>query len=216
MLERRIICPVDFSPGSQHALGIAVRIANDTNAALVVSGPPTEHVLDLALPSDLIVMGTHRSVAAKVVRHARCAVLVARPYGDAGPYAHILVPVDFSECSRRALDEAGDLAVQNGATLTLLHVLERASEADDDTADAAVDQLDAWGDIAEARAPTCVTRVVRTGNPVAQTVAMVIEDPSIDLVVVGSHGRTGLARMLIGSVAEQLVRRAKRPVLVVH
>ena len=82
----------------------------------------------------LIVMGTHGrtgitrfllgSVAEKVVRHAPCSVLVARPHGDPPPFRHILVPVDFSEYSKRAVEEAGDLAGRTGAMLTLMHVIE--------------------------------------------------------------------------------------------
>lgn len=189
MTPRTILCPIDFSAGSRYALRVAIRIAKEAGAPLVlvhawvvptattagdlpmpgdalqalvddaqrgltdalgevkragvervtsqlVSGPPAERVAGIATPRDLIVMGTHGrtglsrvllgSVAERVVRQAPCSVLVAREQGDARPYRHLLVPVDFSEASRRALDEAGDLATRTGATVTLLHVLERA------------------------------------------------------------------------------------------
>jgi nucleotide-binding universal stress UspA family protein len=62
--------------------------------------------------------------------------------------------------------------------------------------------------------PARVTTRARVGSAGAQTLAALDEDATVDLVVTGSHGRTGLRRVLLGSVAEKIVRHAKCPVLV--
>ena len=59
-----------------------------------------------------------------------------------------------------------------------------------------------------------VATAVQIGSPGVHTLELLDHDPSFDLVVVGSHGRTGLSRALLGSVAESVVRHAARPVLV--
>lgn len=278
MTPRKILCPIDFSAGSRHALRVATRLANESGAPLVlahawfippiaiagefplpadsiqgmvddaqrgltdaiaeakkagvenvtsqlVSGPPAEKITELATRGDLIVMGTHGrtgvprfllgSVAERVVRLAPCSVLVAREHGEPQPYRHILVPLDFSESSRRALDEAGDLASRTGATVTLLHVLELpAAGLVPEAEHRATTLLDEWGELVEQKTRTRVTRLVKTGAPAQQILASAADDPSIDLIVLGSHGRTGITRMLIGSVAEKVVRHAQRPVLI--
>ena len=57
---------------------------------------------------------------------------------------------------------------------------------------------------------------IRIGHPGAETLALLDDDPTFDLVVMGSHGRTGVRRVLLGSVAEKIVRHAHCPVLVEH
>ena len=278
MRPRTILCPIDFSPGSRYALRVAIRLANESGAPLVlvhawfvpaataggdppmlgvtmqalvddaqrgltdaltevkragvehvtsqlVTGPPAERVASIATPRDLIVMGTHGrtglsrvllgSVAERVVRHAPCSVLIAREHGEPRAYRHLLVPVDFSEASRRALDEAGDLATRTGATVTLLHVLERVSASSLLAADqGATALLDDWAELIERKTQTQVTRMIRTGTASHQALSVAAEDPSIDLIIVGSRGRTGLSRLLIGSVAERIVRHATGAVLI--
>ena len=229
MTPRRILCPIDFSSGSEHAQRIAIRLAHEANAPLalvhawsvpavatatdmplasdslqgllddaergltdaldearragvthikaqLVSGPAAERILELAEPTDLIVMGTQAgtglarlllgSVAETVVRHARCSVLVARRHVASPRFQHILVPVDFSDCSRRALDEAGELASRSGASVTLLHV-DRSTGGlcTRRTYFQSIGRLDDWGDLVEARTAKQVTRLMRTGNP---------------------------------------------------
>jgi nucleotide-binding universal stress UspA family protein len=224
----------DAERGLTDSLAEARKLGVARVSSQLVSGPPWERIVELARRDDLIVMGTHGrtgvtrfllgSVAEKVVRHAPCSVLVARPHGEPAPFQHLLVPLDFSESSRLALDRAGDLASRTGARVTLLHVIEvpaiyrgqpPASFVHDiDTRASA--QLDEWANLVEQKTRTRVDRLVRTGAAAAQSLALVAEDPTIDLVVVGSHGRTGMKRILLGSVAEKLVRHAGLPVLVVR
>jgi nucleotide-binding universal stress UspA family protein len=183
-------------------------------------------------PYDLCVIGTHGrtglarvvlgSVATKVVRHAPCSVLVVRPDGEVKPFRHGLVPTDFSESAARAVDLAPQI-LEPGGRLSLLHVIEvpvdyagvvpigDALREIDKHASAAL-QAEASRVTAAHNLP--VTTTARIGYPGAETLAAVTADPSIDLVVLGTHGRTGIRRILLGSVAEKVVRHARCEVLV--
>jgi nucleotide-binding universal stress UspA family protein len=118
----------------------------------------------------------------------------------------ICCPVDFSPESRAALRVAVDLCRRSGAELTLLHV--------EDPGHPAANQPAAWlGEVAAAgvRAVTATTQ----GDPKA-AIAAFADQGAFDAVVMGTHGRTGRAHSLVGSVAESTVRAARCPVMVVH
>ena len=134
----------------------------------------------------------------------------------------ILVPVDFSACSAGLVASAVDMAKTHGATLHLVHVIEpiqglsssvrvATDEGSMSIADAlraeAQRNLDAYetGDV-----PT--ERSYREGHPV-DGVLGAIEEVSADLVMLGTHGRRGLAHLLLGSVAERVVRQSPVPVM---
>jgi len=230
----------DITGESQQALDAAVDKAKADGVpratAKLVSGMPWAQIVDelTAQPYDVCVIGTHGrtgiarvllgSVAEKVTRHAPCSVLVVHPGTTPKPFHHALVATDFSDCAAQALDLATTLIEPTGS-ITLLHVIEipvvYAGElpiADfapdlDKSASGALDR-----ELARAQTATTVSieRRTRIGYPGAQILAAVEEDSTIDLVVMGSHGRTGLKRVLLGSVAEKVVRHARRPVLVAH
>jgi nucleotide-binding universal stress UspA family protein len=136
------------------------------------------------------------------------------------PLRVILHPTDFSERSRAALQLACALARDHGARLLLLHVAELPAAAYGE----AVLVLDrvAYADelqgkleqVAVAAPPGRVERRVVVGDAVTEIVGVARETPC-DLIVMGTHGRTGLRRALLGSVAEQVMRRAPCPVLTV-
>ncbi len=160
------------------------------------------------------------SVAEKVVRHAPCTVLVVHPDDRLGALQNILCPTDFTPSSSHAIELASKLLAPGG-TLTLLHVLDLAdrftgrTHVDPTIASIARASLEIASQRAEwLRGPS---RTIRTascvGNPGAQILEAIDRDPSIDLVAIGTHGRTGLMRVL-GSVAEKIVRHATCPVLV--
>lgn len=136
----------------------------------------------------------------------------------------ILFPTDFSESSDAALSYASSLAAESGATLHLVHVSD-------------ISDVYYAGYGAYAYTPDLVQELVREhelklekikptvqgvhyehhtlrGAPAKEIVAFA-EEKDVDLIVIGSHGRTGVSRLLMGSVAEDVVRHAKCPVLTV-
>jgi nucleotide-binding universal stress UspA family protein len=138
----------------------------------------------------------------------------------------ILVPTDFSECSDQALAYGRAMAATFGATLHLLHVVQDpytqpwAAEAFPAPLG---DMLAQWQEQARARLEGLVpdneragvTVAVQVGGPFQEIVAYA-EAQHIDLIVIGTHGRGPLGHMLLGSVAEKVVRRAPCPVLTVR
>lgn len=139
----------------------------------------------------------------------------------------ILCPVDFSPGARHALETAVSMAIPSGAELVVAHVWQPptyfmgegvALTADliqglVDDAEASVAQ---WKADAEKLGARSVTSVFLTGTPWHEIVEATKRDPAIDLIVMGTHGRTGLKHVLLGSVAEKVVRHAPVPVLVVR
>lgn len=134
----------------------------------------------------------------------------------------ILVPVDFSETSLDALQHALALARQHKAQLTLLHVIEPfhadmfldTAQAQRAARAAAHEQLGRLADATKKTWPR-TGRELRSGHPVA-TITALAKRTNADLIVLGTHGRTGLKRAFLGSVAERVVRHAPCSVLVVR
>jgi nucleotide-binding universal stress UspA family protein len=137
----------------------------------------------------------------------------------------ILVATDFSDGSEEALDRAIVLGKQTGATLELLHVLEFGDSGDlpfalinyagDPGAIAAtVDRdLAVRADRVTAAGLRCYTRMLE--GTAYQEIVREARETNADLIVVGTHGRRGLAHLMLGSVAERVVRNAACPVLTV-
>lgn len=185
---------------------------------------------------DLIVAGTHGrrglqrfligSVAEEVLRTAPCPVLTVRRKSDVAPawaVRNILVPVDFSEASLGALRHAKELALTYGAQITLLHAVEEVVypsaygvEPANLPGPQVIDRVE--NSLAElARTEIGYEHVVVQANVgyAPSTILDYAEANAVDLVVIATHGRTGLERMLLGSVAERVVRRSPAPVFVV-
>lgn len=194
----------------------------------------TKGIIDYAQTHDvdLIVMGTHGrqgidhlmmgSVAEDVVRNAACPVLTVR-FDESGSarivVRRILVPIDFSEFS--PLPVAIEMARAYGAELDLLHVIEEAvlptiygveplspsAPLYIERTEGALRKL-----LDEAGAGDITARQhVRIGHA-PRRILEFADEGRVDLIVLGSHGRTGLGRLLIGSVAEKVVRLAPCPV----
>ncbi|OFW05234.1 MAG: hypothetical protein A3I61_10790 [Acidobacteria bacterium RIFCSPLOWO2_02_FULL_68_18] len=212
---------------------------HDVTIRLVERGAAAEVILDYARTADidLVVMGTHGrrgaahfllgSVAEAVVRGAPCPVLTThaatRPRES---FSRILVPTDFSSPSDAAFECARLLQLRFGASVHLLHVLEdallegpfggevfvaapaerRAARLRD--ARARLSHRVPTGGRESAR----LTSEVVLG-PAADTIVHHAADNGFDLIVMGTHGRTGLAHLLMGSVAERVVRGASCPVV---
>jgi nucleotide-binding universal stress UspA family protein len=134
-------------------------------------------------------------------------------------FARILIPTDFSGPSEAALAYGRKMAAQFEATLHLLHVTEnpflRAAFADRRSVEQAAAHWlqDRLTDADRQRG--AVTIVEQSDEPASEIVRYA-QSNNIDLIVMGTHGRTGLARAALGSVAEAVVRAAPCPVLTVH
>lgn len=179
--------------------------------------------------ADLLVMGTHGrtgldrllagSVAESVLRHADCPVLAFR----AGPgepervddnVGLILHPTDFSDDSHASFQVAHSLARDLGSRLLLLHVAANHHAGADERAQESLDALEAQarGDGADAAA--AVEGRVVEGHP-APAILKTAGEVGAGLIVMGCHGRTGVQRLIMGSVAEAVLRSAGCPTLVV-
>lgn len=211
-------------------------------ARLVADGVPYDEIAKAAKAweADLIVIATHGytglkhallgSTTERVVRHAPCPVFVVRGRRKRGvktafspdKVRSILVPVDFSEPSLEALPHALALARKCEAQLTLLHVIEPfhpdlfldTTQSQRDARKAAHERLTNLADATKKSWPR-TGRELRTGHPV-DTITALAKRTNADLIVLGTSGRTGVKRALIGSVAERVVRHAPCPVLVVR
>lgn len=190
--------------------------------------------------ADLVVLPTHGrkglshllfgSTAEKVVRLAPCPVMTVCP--KLPPHAfhpeHIVVATDFSDMAERAVSEAVGLANRYGARITLLHVVTMwdtdpgnpawrfpsvPQEYRDTVVQAARSQLEASGE--RAGSEQVSVSLVRGFDP-AHEIARWAEANKADLLVMGTHGHTGVAHVLLGSVAEKVVRTFCGPVLIVR
>jgi nucleotide-binding universal stress UspA family protein len=188
---------------------------------------------------DLIIVGTHGrrglrhlllgSVAEEVVRLAERPVLTVRQGATGGwkGFERILVPMDYSEHSDVALSYAKEFAAAEGARLHLLHVLEVGTYPDFYFPVQAAQMFDmpelekrALAHLRDRleRAPGPEMEAslnVELGHPAQKIAEFAEERVRADLIVIASHGRSALQRMLLGSVAGGVIRRARTPVLIV-
>ena len=189
------------------------------------------------LAADLIVLGTHGrsgfeklflgSITEKVLRKTQRPVMTVPPKTpDAmqiGPaaFTRILCAVDFSPCSKLALDYAISLAQENGATLTLTHVLETRPLYADFTPSVVID-IDAWIREARDRLKTMVPDAVKASVPVTEVVTegapyheilQLAQTLDADLIVMGVRGRGAADLFLMGSTTHRVIRAAHCAVL---
>ena len=177
------------------------------------------------------------STAERIVQHSPCPVLVTRARSEKsdrsaieklrpGRRESILVPVDYSSASCQALQYAIGFAAHTGAKLFILHATHlgngltvedlkafRFAKARKEA------RAEAQRQMGEFLRPVGFGNVefdtiLRMGNPAAE-ICKVAEQRDIDCIITATHGLTGFDHLLMGSVAEQVVRRAQRPVLVV-
>jgi nucleotide-binding universal stress UspA family protein len=138
----------------------------------------------------------------------------------------ILVPVDFSDCSRKALDYALPFAVKFGATVTLLHAMHvnyypTSSEYAVFDYPELIDELQQYGEkelgnLADSVRKVCPARtLMETGHP-GEVIVATAKKLETDFIIISTHGRTGWKRAFLGSTAEYVVRHAPCPVLVVR
>ncbi|WP_255194398.1 universal stress protein [Natronobeatus ordinarius] len=235
---------VTVSDGSDPGAGVVAaacdRIADAGGAAegAVLDGTPHEVILEAASERavDAIVMGTRGrqgvgrfvlgSVAERVVRDADVPVFAVRDDEDVRlgyPPETVLVPVDGSEHASRALEAGLGLARAHDATVHLLSAVDTRPTGVDVGSSPNVDAVAASARTIVEEAETVATEagfddvatMVTFGSAHREIPAYAAEN-DVDLVVMGTHGRSGVDRFLLGSVTERVLRTAPAPVLTVR
>jgi nucleotide-binding universal stress UspA family protein len=164
-------------------------------------------------------------------RHARVGAVPAPlrvQEGTMPAIKRILVPTDFSPSAEQALRYAADLPLAEKPELTILHVFQFPSyffpdgsviTSSPDMVEQLTIQIDrslvAAADLARAAGALNPQTLSVNGVPFAEIVR-VSREGGFDLIVIGTHGHTGLAHVILGSVAEKVVRKATCPVLTVR
>ncbi|HEY5948728.1 MAG TPA: universal stress protein [Kofleriaceae bacterium] len=216
------------------ARGVAVELVYRT-------GAPGEVVAEIAKEraAELIVIGTHGhtglqrfllgSVATAVLRHAPCDVLVCRGTSGPSPFLRPLVATDFSASSSRALRNAAALTAHD-APIEVVHawqlpagswgatLLGQARFPWSTVRDAVLASAQTQADKMVARFPELANRlhVQLVQGPAQSVITNTAESGAHDLIAIGTHGHRGFRRLLLGSVAESVIRHAPCSVLVVH
>jgi|UniRef100_A0A7V6DRA0 nucleotide-binding universal stress UspA family protein len=219
----------------EQALDKAMKLAQAERVQIrpvCVMGEPYEAIVETAEEEgrDLIVMGVRgRSMAerllvgsttARVIGFSSQDVLVVPEKGSIG-WDKILVATDGSEYSRRAVDKALDIVKDSRGTLTVVSVLEISPYIYAVAPEIAEKKIKLpQKHVAEVKELAAslglpVEGVVREAECADEVITDVAREQHIDLIVVGSHGRTGLKRLLMGSVTEKVIAHAPCPVLVV-
>jgi nucleotide-binding universal stress UspA family protein len=225
-LHRSLKCQMREVYSPNRAIDVEYRTAE---------GDAAREILRVAdeIQADLIVTGTHGrtglrrllagSVAATVLVKAHCSVLALRAgHGEHKPGAvqTILHPTDFSRASEAALQVARSLARDHGARLIVLHVVpldvyldgKMAVEIDTRDYQDSLNRIRKRLDGPDLKHPV-ETRLVRGFE--AEEILREAADFACDLIVMGTHRRTGLRRVLMGNTAESVLPKAHCPVLVV-
>jgi nucleotide-binding universal stress UspA family protein len=204
-------------------------------------GDPADTLVHFAQAhhADLVVLGSSGQsrltkyilggVANKVLRRTQQAVICV-PSDRARPFTKVLMATDFSECSRAALEFAWKLTRVYDAAIEVLHVTSRAWNFPEDLSVGIPDDHQNWFELLRREAEAeqkkfvgaAVTAgvqvngtVVEAGSP-AHTILDYAERSGADVIALGTHGRSGVARLMLGSVAEAVVHHAKVPVLTVR
>ena len=196
------------------------------------TGDAAPEILRVAQQSKagLIVIGTHGrtgfgrlllgSVAEQVLRGASCPVLAVKKAPVAPNIQTILLPTDLSESSESALGVAFALARDYHARLIVMHVASSGSaipysEFERMLKDSSAYRRELEDQLRQCQKPACNAEFrVEEGDP-AEQIIRVAQEARCDLIVMGTHGRTRLDRLLMGSVAESALRSASCPVLLV-
>lgn len=205
---------------------------------LIATGVAHDAVVRTAgeISADLIVMGTHRkqvlrdifvgTTIERVIRTGNRPVLMVNL--DVGSYASVLAAVDLSDASAEAVRSARSLGLLDGARLTVVHAFDAAAKPKMVLADVDEERIGAYVEQERGRATTELQTFMTSleidnaaWSPyVAEGEAMpvisrAVEAIAPDLLIIGTHGRSAVAKILLGSVAEQVLRAVTIDVLAV-
>jgi nucleotide-binding universal stress UspA family protein len=204
----------------------------------VVSGRTDAAILEQALEvvADMVVLATHArqglellrygSVANELIAHLNVPALCVRRHDEdaplvATPLRRFLVPLDGSEFSEQILDAVAPLLQQLGVQPTLLHVLTprqlfvtglTQGERVIATRDQALAYLDDVAERYRGRMPEPVLSALEQPEP-AETIAAIVAAGEYDVVAMATHGRSGLSRLFMGSIAQSVLTAVDKPVL---
>ena len=213
---------------------------SDSLRTAVLRGRPADAIVEYAdgHDIDLMAMGTHGrtgvsryvagSVTESVVRRASCPVLTTKAVEESeltGDYGEVMIPTDGSDAASIAIDHGIEIAKRAGARVHAVNIIDSGAITLTPGYSAPpelLERFEAEGErateaIAEnaADAGLDATTSVREGLPASDLLAYADEN-DIDLITMGTTGRTGLNRYLLGSTAERVIRHAKMPVLAVN
>jgi nucleotide-binding universal stress UspA family protein len=226
--------------------GSDIRVETEEIDLSVSGGDVVHALIDAAQRwgADLIVVGARQhhglmrwiegAVSGPVARLSQCPILVV-PAGFAGAAdrlpdrlpERVLFAVDGSPHATRAV-KYGARFVTGDTALRALYVIDRAAHWSDmvpidvledafvQEGEQALAAAKASLDEVSARASTRLSKTARSGDDIAQTIVREADSWNAKLIVMGTHGRRGVARWMLGSVAERVVRLARTPVLLVH
>lgn len=207
--------------------------------ARVILGNPFQAIVEAAEESkaDLVVIGPHRrqilrdaflgTTAERIIRHSNRPVLMAHG-APVGPYRFVVLAMDFSDCSAAAAQAAKRLGLFERAAIMAVHVLDPPDRSPIIRAAMTVGEYEkrvAEEELRSSKELEALLRKVgveaprRVVMPAKEPTAIVVKNcaqtAKADLVVVGTHGRTGIEQWLLGSVAESILNSSDVDVLAV-
>lgn len=231
----------ELSRGAEQALAklkLPAAAKGLTVSRYVLSGTAAHEIVAHAgrESADLIVIGTHGrgtvgrillgGTADRVLHTASCPVIVTKAAGasprKAKGVTRVLFPTDFSDCANQALKRAIAITEDFDAELYVLHIVDDSIITTHVQKEREIILKElrnhALEQMKQSLPPELLqnfetTGAVKRGEP-GKAIASYAETHGCDLIIMGSHGRTGLNRVLLGSVADKVVRLAKCPVLV--
>jgi nucleotide-binding universal stress UspA family protein len=206
---------------------------------IVRFGKPFLEIIQVAKEKkvDLLAIGTHGragmdrvilgSVAERIVRKASCPVMVVRGRKYVG-FKRIIVPIDLSDCSRKALEYAAATARAHSSKLTILHVYEGSfvepyvnAANSEEEADEIMKEIERVNETKYDEFLKTIDlsgveyeKLLKKGIPETDIVETAMEKQA-NLIVMGTHGRSGIKHILIGSTAEEVVRAVHCDIIIV-
>jgi nucleotide-binding universal stress UspA family protein len=205
----------------------------------VICGEPFQAIADEAerADADVIVMGPHRrqvlrdvfigTTVERTIRTSRCPIIMANAV-PAGIYNRVLLATDFSDCSANAVKEARKLGLLDRFDVLVLHAfdapaqsmmtrssmtMEQSKEYIAEEQDRATGELLKFLQKVDLRPSRRFVQLIEL--PIPEMIRNCVREHKVDLVVIGTHGRTGPAKFFLGSVAEEVLRESDVDVLVV-
>lgn len=205
----------------------------------IVAGDPFEGIVKASdeLKPDILVVGPYRrqilkdvfigTTAERVIRASRRPILMASGV-PAGFYRHVLIAVDFSDCSADAVRVAQDIELEKHVAISVVHIFdtpgaglisrsamteEQVNDYLEEEQERASHEMAAFLSKLNLEPVQCILR--RNETSIAAMIYAAAKKSSADLLVIGSHGRSGITKMLLGSVAGEVLRTVDLDVLVV-